>query len=137
MAIGGTTLKWLEAAIERGDALGAWSLAADLRGRISLDYALALVLLVTDDHARFDRACARWLQRWDTEHPAGARSDDRARIAGALADLPDLEAITVLGDICNRLRLVQADRALEHLLPRSRRLASASTAASVAGGPLK
>lgn len=115
MSIKGGSLKWIEAAIARGDLLTAWASAHELpRGTLSLDHSLALVILAsTSDPTRADRAADRWIHRATTEQP----SLNARQLAEILDQLPDLTAVAQLGDVCEAQRWTQALTALEHLLP--------------------
>lgn len=110
---------WLERALERGDLLTAWTTAHEL-GSLTLDHALALVVLTAADERdaeRFDAAARRWAVRYLTGARSATLADLRA-IIDALDELPGLDAITALGAACERLRLPVAARTLDHLLPR-------------------
>jgi hypothetical protein len=106
-----------DAPLDRGDAATAWRLARHLkRGALSLDYALALLLLITDDAGRYERATARWLQRWDNERTS-CPATQRAQLAHAIDELPGLEGITQLAKLCETLELPRAGATLIHLYP--------------------
>lgn len=122
VSIKGRPTTWLDAAIKRGDAASAISAATELRkGSLSLDYALAIVVLMADgDPDRYDRAVARWLERWGTERADPRASGDVARWKALLDDLPALEAVTALAAVCDHLGLEHASEAVVHLYPRVR-----------------
>ncbi len=119
MSIKGSSIVWLERALERGDLLTAWTTAHELKS-LPLDHALALVVLAAADErdaARFDAAARRWALRYLTGARSPTLADLRA-VIDALDELPSLDAITALGAACERLQLPLAARALDHLLPR-------------------
>ncbi len=108
-------MRWLDAALDRGDLLSAWTTAHELpAGRLPLDYALALVILASaEDPDRADRAIARWLDRAAAEIPA----DELRELARILDQLPDLVGVTELSAECERRRWPRAAATLNHLLP--------------------
>lgn len=113
----GPSVGWLEHAVRVGDVDTAWTTAREL-GNVSLDHALALVVLAAidgDRSARFNAAAARWTMRYLTlPHRPGLQ--ELRDLTNALDELPDLTAITKLGTLCNRLQLTVASDALNHLL---------------------
>lgn len=115
MSIRGGTIRWLDAALDRGDLLTAWTTAHELPpGRLSLDYALALVILASaEDADRADRAIARWLARAAADIPA----DELRGLARVLDQLPDLVGVTELSAHCERRCWPRAASTLNHLLP--------------------
>jgi hypothetical protein len=117
MSIRGGTIRWLDAALDRGDALTAWTTAHELpKGHLSLDYALAIVTLVSaGDPDRAERAAARWLRRARAELP-GVDGEELSEI---LAELPDLMAVTRLAGECERYGWPRTLATLDHLLPRA------------------
>ena len=124
MSIKGSSIVWLERALERGDLVTAWTTAHEL-GSLPLDHALALVVRASSDEqgaARFDASARRWAVRYLTGAPSPTLGDLRA-VIDALDELPDLDAITALSATCERLRFPLAARTLDHLLPRETSLA--------------
>lgn len=127
MSIKGSSIVWLERALERGDLVTAWTTAFELP-RLLLDHALALVVLTaTDDTnpARYDAAARRWAALYLTDSRSPTLADLRA-LVDALDELPDLHAITTLATLCDRLGFTVTGRTLDHLLPPS---------SGVGGGP--
>lgn len=125
VSIKGRSITWLDAAIARGDLAGAISAAAEIDeaspGSLSLDYALAIVVLMSDaDADRFDRAVARWLDRWMSERADPRAGGERERWRALFDELPDLQAVTAMAGVCDHLKLEHAGRALVHLYPRVR-----------------
>ncbi|MDQ8044572.1 MAG: hypothetical protein REI11_08200 [Patulibacter sp.] len=122
MSIKGRPITWLDAAVKRGDVASAISAAAEMtRGSLSLDYALAIVVLMADgDPDRYDRAVTRWLQRWEAERAPPRAAGDVARWKALLDELPALEAVAALAAVCDRLGLEHAGEAVVHLFPRVR-----------------
>lgn len=79
----GTVYGRFRRALQHGNLL-APEAAARAIGRLTLVDALAvLVLIAQKDPRRYQRAAARWLERWLEETP-GARLDDAALVLGAL-----------------------------------------------------
>lgn len=117
MSIKGGTIRWLDIALDRGDALTAWTTAYELpKGHLNLDYALAIVALVSKgDPDRADRAAARWLRRARVE----LRGVDVDELAEILDGLPDLVAVTRLAGACERYHWPRTRATLDHLLPRA------------------
>jgi hypothetical protein len=118
MSIKGSSIVWLERALERGDLVTAWTTAFELP-RLPLDHALALVVLTATDHthpARYDAAARRWVVLYLTDARGPSLADLRA-LVDALDELPDLDAITTLAALCARLGYTLAGRTLDHLLP--------------------
>lgn len=120
MSIKGSSIVWLERALERGDLVTAWATAHELSS-LPLDHALAIVVLTAADErdaARFDASARRWAVRYLTGGRSPTLSDLR-EVIDALDELPDLDAITALGAACERLQLPRAACALDYLLPGS------------------
>lgn len=82
----------LDAALERGDLPFAITLAEEVardRGK-PIDLAVALrflPLVIAHRPGEFDTWSLRWLGRWISETP-GAKIEQAAEVAAALADLP-------------------------------------------------
>lgn len=121
MSIKGSSLQWLERAIERGDYLTAWAVAFELRS-VPVDHALALVVLAAGDplaQARFDRAA----RRWTGLYLASANDPSLAELRGlvdALDELPDAAAVVSLDALCAARGWTLTSRALVHLSPPAR-----------------
>lgn len=116
MSINGSSIKWLEAAIARGDLLTAWSVAFELP-RLPLDHALALVILAARapaDETRFDRSARRWSSLYLTG-AAGPSLPELRQFVDCLDDLPDPAAADPLAGLCRDRSLMVAARALDHL----------------------
>lgn len=107
----------LLAALERGDAARAWQYAATMpRGRVSLDQALALVVLASLHETPIDRyeaAVDRWIERAALERPEVPIE----RLRELLDWLPDLPAVTELQLHCEQQAWPVALSTLDHLLP--------------------
>jgi hypothetical protein len=88
-------------ALATGNPGLAWPAAAEL-AQVSLDDALALVLLVVDE-SRYQRAAARWLGRLCVERPVTL--DQAQVLAAALGALPDAAAAAALHATCDELGL--------------------------------
>lgn len=120
VSIKGSSITWLEAAIQRGDLPAAWTVAFELP-RLPLDHALALVILTAADPgrpARFDAAARRWAGLY-LEGAADPSLTELRAFVDCLDELPGLEAVTALGELCERRHLPRAADALAHLTPRS------------------
>src|SRR4051812_32557210 len=105
-------------ALERGNAMVAWALAAELP-HVELGDALALVLLALDhDAPRFDRGAVRWHSRLCQEAPLTL---DEAQLAlAALRALPGSSkraAAHALRDISQRHSLHGVAEAVERWSP--------------------
>lgn len=118
VSIKGSSIKWLERAIERGDLLTAWSVAFELP-RLPLDHALGLVILSAaraDGQPRFNRAALRWSHLYLTG-AAGPSLPELRRFVDCLDELPDERAAADLADLCRQRSLRVAEGALRHLTP--------------------
>jgi hypothetical protein len=106
VSIKGHPYRWFRAALERRDLPGARSAAAEL-GRISLNDALSIVLLMAERNAAaLDRAAARWLGRLIAERPAIGLDDVRLALSALETLAQDLDAARArLTDICTRYGL--------------------------------
>jgi hypothetical protein len=119
VSVKGSSIRWLETALIRGDLLTAWTVAFELP-RLPLDHALALVVLTAADEdrpARFDAAARRWAALYLTAAADPTLTELRAFV-DCLDELPDLAAVTTLGALCERRALPLAAAALDHLTPR-------------------
>jgi hypothetical protein len=106
-------------ALQRGNFMLAWTLAAELP-KVSLADALALLLLARDvEPARFDRGVPRWHARLCSERQL---STAEAQLAlAALSTLPGLGASAgaqALAALCERHGLENEARVLEAWLLR-------------------
>lgn len=106
VSIKGSSRAWFEAAVARGDGAGAWASAHEL-GRLSLDDAARLLLVLDPGSAQFDRCAVRWLARLLTE-VRGLALGDVQLAAAALTGLPSALALEAFAAVCERAGLAAA-----------------------------
>lgn len=94
VSIKGSPRRWFDAAVARGDSGGAWAAAYEL-GRLSLDDAGRLLLILGPESAQFERCAVRWLARLLAEI-RGLTLADAQLAAAALSGLPSAVALEAL-----------------------------------------
>jgi hypothetical protein len=106
VSIKGSARTWFEAALARGDAGTAWASAHEL-GRLSLDDAARLLLVLDPRSAQFERSAVRWLARL-LDEVGGLTLADVQLAAVALSGLPSAVALEAFAAVCDRAGLATA-----------------------------
>jgi hypothetical protein len=101
MTSAGHVVAHLHRAIASGNLLAARALAAEPPRPLTLDEALAVLVLIAErEPATFPRAAARFAGRLALERPVSVAELEHA--AATLVDLPAPSAYAELGAICER-----------------------------------